>query len=175
MDPEHADGDGLGATSLFASWGDDLVPSAHEPATRPSALNFQDFTLQAKASDGPNITALLAANLITGVANRTVTSVATMLACLRVSLVAGGWNPQTMSANFDLLIFDAVFQRIDLLLEALEKHGTVGLMPTTVSLDSTYLSVLRNLQDALRHAAFGKTAHECHAGPVCPVAPVMAH
>jgi len=136
------------ADRLFARWGDDLErPSAPRPGSTC------DFALQAKASDGPHLAARLTADLIKGVVKRTVTDAASILASLRASLAAAKLDVQALSSHHDLAILNAVYQRIGMLAERLQEDGKVGLLPTTVILDMTYLRILQNLQTAVRKLA----------------------
>jgi len=155
---------------LFARWGDAVDLNGEDwLSTRPVTPNIRDFVLHTKTSDGPHLAARLAADLITGVARRSVTNAASIINSLRASLTAADVDPQILSAHDDLAILVAVYQRVGMLAERLQEDGKVGLMPTAVTLDMTYLIVLHSLQIALRNLALNNALYQGRGSPVQPL------
>jgi hypothetical protein len=134
---------------LFASWDDSAECQA--PAAQPAL--YEDYVLEAKVNDGPEIIARMTSDLMMGVSNRTVADQASMIASLRASLVQSGWQPQVASANLELALVSAVSNKIQSLIDRVNKNGKAGLLPSCVSIGPAYLGAMHALQRGLHCAA----------------------
>lgn len=136
------------------------------PAVRPV---LREQKIVTKHGDGPSTIGLICNNLIMGLVDRSINNVDTALGAMRAVIhkstghadgTAAGSDEGADSAaddEGDSLIdedtFEAVLERLQRLVEHLDRHDKVGLLPSTARLGKPFIPALKCLQGTLRLAA----------------------
>lgn len=156
----------------------DVCDSAgmNSPAPRPV---LREQNIVTKHGDGPSTIGLICNNLIMGLVDRSINNVDTALEAMRAVIhkstchadvaANGGDEGADVAAEDegDLLIdentFEAVLDRLQRLVEHLDRHDKVGLLPSTARLGKPFIPALKCLQGTLRLAAKEQGAGCCKA------------
>ena len=142
----------------------------------PSVLHDEDIVT--KDGDGPSTIGLICNALIMGLVDRSITNSATALEAMRAVIQAaepaahehsssrqGSAPPSPMASDeapdaeprgsivIGDEVFDSVVERLQQLVEHLDRYQRVGLLPSTARLGRSFVPALKCLQGTLRVAA----------------------
>jgi hypothetical protein len=133
------------------------------PCRSPDVLREQKIVT--KDGDGPSVVGLICNALVMGLVDRSISNTETALDAMRAQILQksaqtpadpawpSAWTSEGEQIVIENDVFEAVLERLQQLVEHLDRHDKVGLLPSTARLGKPFIPALKCLQGTLRLAA----------------------